>query len=108
MLCLSLTTTNSGTSSASFSLVETENGNADGDTECLTYRPDFFYLTFMLASSYVGMVLTAWGLNKVDQGQFGVDKGWASTWAKVAASWVTAILYTWSLIAHKILTSRRF
>ncbi len=109
MLCLSLTTTNSGTSSSSFSLVETQQDSTSGDEDGgLTYRPDFFYLTFMLASSYVGMVLTGWGLNQQDQGEFGVDKGWGSVWAKVAASWICAVLYTWSLIAHKVLTSRTF
>jgi hypothetical protein len=109
MLCLSLTTTNSGTSSSSFSLVETNtDSSSGGDDDALTYRPDFFYLTFMLASSYVGMVLTGWGLNQQEQGEFGVDKGWGSVWAKVAASWICAILYTWSLIAHKVLTSRSF
>ncbi|KAG7669744.1 hypothetical protein KSW81_007890 [Nannochloris sp. 'desiccata'] len=107
MLCLSLTTTNSGKSSTSFSLVETQNDAGD-DEDGLNYRPDFFYLTFMLASSYVGMVLTGWGLNKVDQDQFAVDTGWGSVWAKMSASWLCAILYTWSLIAHKVLTSRNF
>lgn len=107
MLCLSLTTTNSGKSSTSFSLVETHNDAGD-DEDGLNYRPDFFYLTFMLASSYVGMVLTGWGLNKVDQDQFAVDTGWGSVWAKMSASWLCAILYTWSLIAHKVLTSRNF
>ena len=108
MICLSLTTTNSGTSSSSFSLVQTQNDSTSGGDSNLNYRPDFFYLTFMLASSYVGMVLTGWGLNQQDQGEFGVDKGWGSVWAKMAASWLCAVLYTWSLIAHKILTSRTF
>jgi len=109
MLCLSFTTTNSGKSSTSFSLVETQNdAAASDDKDGLNYRPDFFYLTFMLASSYIGMVLTGWGLDQVDQDEFEVDTGWGSTWAKMAASWVCAILYTWSLIAHKVLTSRNF
>jgi hypothetical protein len=108
MICLSLTTTNSGTSSASFSIVETHTESSSTDGDGLTYRPDFFYLIFMLASSYVGMVLTGWGLSQQEQGEFGVDKGWGSVYAKMAASWLCAILYTWSLVAHKVLTSRTF
>ena len=74
----------------------------------MPYRPDFFYVTFMLASAYVGMVLTGWGINLEQQGEFELDRGWGSVWAKMAASWLCAALYLWSLIAHKVLSGRDF
>lgn len=34
--------------------------------------------------------------------------GWGSTWVKMAASWLCAALYTWSLVAHRVLSGREF
>lgn len=106
LLAVSLTTTNSGRSSAVFSLSGTKPDA--GDDGKLAYRPDFFYLTFMLASGYVGMVLTGWGIDLEEQGEFALDQGWGSVWAKMAASWVCAALYTWTLVAPRVLAGREF
>ena len=112
MLAVGLTTTNSGRSSSSFSVLaptrKEDDADAGDDDDHLKYRPDFFYLTFMLASSYVGMVLTGWGINLEQQGEFELDKGWGSVWAKMAASWVCAAMYCWSLVAHRVLSHRDF
>jgi hypothetical protein len=108
LLAVSLTTTNSGRSSAAFSLTGSKTDAEDVGEDDLAYRPDFFYLTFLLASGYVGMVLTGWGIDLEDQGEFALDKGWGSVWAKVAASWVCAALYTWSLVAPRVLSGREF
>ena len=79
-----------------------------GDNGKLSYRPDFFHLTFLLASAYMSMVLTGWGIPSQNQGNLGMDKGWGSVWAKISASWVCALLYIWSLIAHRVLRGRAF
>ena len=109
LLAVSLTTTNSRRSSAAFSLsgAKPDSGGGDQDGE-LAYRPDFFYLTFMLASGYVGMVLTGWGIDLEEQGEFALDQGWGSVWAKMAASWFCAALYTWTLVAPRVLAGREF
>lgn len=105
MLAVGVSTTNAGRSSASFSL-GAKPAPEEGDPE-LPYRPDFFHLTFLLASAYVAMVLVGWGVG-AQQGEFAYDKGWASVWVKAAASWVCALLYTWSLVAHRLLAWRQF
>ena len=104
---MGLSTANSGRASSSFSLVKPKEESTADDDE-LAYRPDFFNLMFMLASSYMGMVLTGWGIELQTQGEFEMDKGWGSVWAKVIASWLCAVLYTWSLIAHRVLKNREF
>jgi hypothetical protein len=62
----------------------------------------------MLASSYMGMILTGWGIELEDQREFEMDKGWGSVWAKITGSWVSAALYMWSLVAHRVLKNREF
>jgi len=103
-----ITTTNSGRSSAAFSLASDEPPTAPATDDDLAYRPDFFHLTFLLASSYMGMILIGWGIGEEVQGDFTLDKGWGSVWPKAAASWVCALLYTWSLVAHRVLSGRQF
>lgn len=107
MLVVGVSTTNSGRSSASFSLGRGQDEETARDDTALAYRPDFFHLTFLLASAYLGMVLIGWGIG-AEQGEFAYDKGWGSVWAKMAASWACAALYTWSLVAHKCLPGREF
>ena len=43
-----------------------------------------------------------------DDSDFTVDKGWGSAWVKVVASWLCALLYIWTLVAHKVLSNRSF
>lgn len=40
--------------------------------------------------------------------EFTVDKGWGATWVKVVASWLCAGLYVWTMVAHRMLSSRSF
>lgn len=109
VVAMSITTINSGRSSAAFSLVDDpEQGDSENESKALPYRPDFFYLIFFLASSYMAMVLVGWDIMNGDNGEFTLDKGWFSVWVKIVASWICAGLYTWSLIAHRILTDRIF
>lgn len=55
----------------------------------------------------MAMLFLGWDLNGT-QGDFQVDSGWGSTWVKIAAAWLCAALYSWSLIAHRVLSSRTF
>jgi len=56
----------------------------------------------------MAMVLIGWGIGEEYQGEFALDKGWGSVWAKIAASWICALMYVWSLVAHRVLTGRQF
>ena len=114
LVVVGVSTTNSGRASATFALSpDAESGSSTGaatdpdDDAVLPYRPDFFHLVFLLASAYISMVLVGWGVGAEAQGEFAYDQGWGSTWAKVAASWACAALYTWSLVAHHALGSCR-
>ena len=116
LVVVGVSTTNSGRASATFALspdaeagggANSTTGTDPDDETVLPYRPDFFHLVFLLASAYISMVLVGWGVGAESQGEFAYDQGWGSTWAKVAASWACAALYTWSLVAHHALGSCR-
>jgi hypothetical protein len=53
------------------------------------------------------MLFVGWDLAGSD-GEFSLDAGWASTWVKVAAAWLCALLYLWSLVEHRVLSGRQF
>ena len=53
------------------------------------------------------MLFLGWNLQG-SEGSFVIDSGWGSFWTKLAASWLCAGMYTWSLVAHRVLSSRQF
>ena len=73
----------------------------------VSYSYSFFHFIFALASMYLAMLMTGWGLHNVEDAEE-VDVGWASVWVKMASLWVTAALYTWSLVAPAVLPDREF
>ncbi|EFJ41981.1 hypothetical protein VOLCADRAFT_77374 [Volvox carteri f. nagariensis] len=79
----------------------------DDDSQELPYRPDFFHLVFATASCYLAMLFTNWAVSQSTTA-FEIDKGWASTWVKVASGWVCALLYGWTVIAPAVLKDRDF
>lgn len=104
LLAVSLSTANSGSSSSSFAL---SGSIADVDDDDLPFRPDFFCFIFLLASCYMAVILTGWDTSSSDD-SWSIDSGWGSTWVKIVASWLCAIFYTWSLIAHRVFDQREF
>lgn len=70
--------------------------------EPLPYRPDFFHLIFGLASMYLAMLFTGWSLEG-STNELDIDKGWRSAWVKIASQWLVFLIYTWTMVAHKIL-----
>lgn len=77
---------------------------AIADYAPITYNYSFFHLIFALASMYIAMLMTGWGA--VEQEKDRLDVGWTSVWVKTAAEWVTALLYTWTLLAPALLPDR--
>ncbi|GFR44202.1 hypothetical protein Agub_g5385 [Astrephomene gubernaculifera] len=81
-------------------------GVGDNSVE-LPYRPDFFHLVFATASCYLAMLFTNWAVNE-SRTAFEIDRGWASTWVKMASSWACALIYGWTVVAPAILKNRDF
>jgi hypothetical protein len=77
---------------------------AISDYAPITYNYSFFHLIFALASMYIAMLMTGWGA--VEQEKDRMDVGWTSVWVKTGAEWVTAALYTWTLVAPALLPDR--
>ena len=71
------------------------------------YNVSFFHAIFALASCYTAMLMTDWGSGQgTSRDQIGI--GWASVWVKAVSTWVTAGLYTWTLVAPLVLADRIF
>jgi len=74
------------------------------------YNYSFFHFTFAMAAMYLGMVLTNWQTisNEPDNGKIVVDQGMFSVWVKIISSWLTVLIYVWSLIAPILLQNREW
>ena len=101
LVAVVLATFFASTEASSFNLA----GKKDDDS--LDYPPDFFHAVYILASAYVAMLFISWNLQDVP-GKEVVDKGWISVWFHMATQWLTFLLYTWILIAPRILSGRSF
>jgi hypothetical protein len=97
----------------------TERKDKDEDTESkskdlpeedipVSYNYTFFHVTFALAVMYLSMVLTNWVLVQEDTDSFSALPSISPAWVKVSSSWVTLLLYLWTLIAPLILSNRVF
>ena len=68
-----------------------------------------FHTVMLTASLYMAMLITNWGAETTDSG---TDKnpgvGNASMWVKIISCWLTIGLYTWTLIAPKVLSDREW
>lgn len=82
----------------------------DNEQDSVTYSWSYFHLTFALASLYLTMILTNWATLKVDgySSDFHVGRGTSSAWINIVSSWLSALLYIWSLVAPLVLTDREF
>jgi len=91
--------------------VTEESETSEDDT--VAYNYSFFHVTFVLAAMYLGMVLTNWqSVSSVTGDDVGntilVDQGMAAVWVKVVSSWVTMLLYLWTMIAPILFPNRQF
>jgi len=59
-----------------------------------------------LASVYVGMLATNWTSASLTTGDL-ISNGFGY-WVRIAISWVTAVVYIWTLLAPKIFPERDF
>eukprot|EP01017_Pseudomicrothorax_dubius_P041635 TRINITY_DN6678_c0_g1_i4.p1 TRINITY_DN6678_c0_g1~~TRINITY_DN6678_c0_g1_i4.p1 ORF type:complete len:464 (-),score=32.38 TRINITY_DN6678_c0_g1_i4:145-1536(-) len=66
-----------------------------------------FQLLMLLAAFYFGVLLTNWG--SIEMGTAGTDSYMpndSAYWIKLSASWLTCLVYLWTMIAPRILPER--
>jgi len=84
------------------------------DDQKVAYNYSFFHFTFLLAAMYLGMVLTNWQSIRFGTGDglpadtILVDQGTPAVWIKVISSWVTLLLFIWTMLAPVLLPNRKF
>jgi hypothetical protein len=91
-----------------------ENGSDDEEREddeagAVRYNWCYFHLTFALACLYLMEVMTDWGAIR-DGATISehIGRGKASVWLNIISSWLSALLYMWTLAAPIIMTNRDF
>jgi cation transport ATPase len=94
---------------------ESESDNeADVGDRPVAYSYSFFHFTFFLATMYLGMVLTNWQSvsivtgQGVDENTILIDQGMSAVWVKIISSWVTLLLFIWTMIAPILFPNRKF
>uniref|UniRef100_A0A4W5KDE6 Uncharacterized protein n=1 Tax=Hucho hucho TaxID=62062 RepID=A0A4W5KDE6_9TELE len=78
----------------------------DNERDTVQYSYFFFHFMLFLASLYIMMTLTNWYSPDADYNA--MTSKWPAVWVKISSSWVCLALYTWTLVAPMILTSRDF
>lgn len=68
----------------------------------------FFYVCCFLGSVYMAMLLTNWGTSDGSSNAANLEMSDLSMWVKIAAQWLTFLLYTWTLVAPLIFPDRDF
>jgi hypothetical protein len=96
-----------------------EAGSSDSESEVdgeakVPYNFSFFHFTFLLAAMYLGMVLTNWQSISIVTGEgvtdntILIDQGPSAVWVKIVSSWVTLLLFIWTMIAPVLFPNRKF
>ncbi|RUS83458.1 hypothetical protein EGW08_008774 [Elysia chlorotica] len=78
----------------------------DNEEDAVAYSYSFYHFMLFLASLYVMMTLTNWFSPSSDVKKLNANM--ASVWVKMASSWVSIVLYVWTLVAPVILQDRDF
>jgi len=89
-----------------------ESSSTTEEEESVSYNYSYFHFTFFLASLYLTMVLTNWAIPEKADGNekqtIEIDQGMVSVWVKVVSSWITIVLYVWTLVAPIFFPNRQF
>lgn len=68
-----------------------------------------FHLVMMVSSIYISMLLTNWGSPSIDSKTIDAFKpSSTSYWVQITASWIGSLLYSWTLVAPRVLPDRQF
>lgn len=68
----------------------------------------FFHFLYALASIYLTMIVTHWGQTGSEAAAWTTEKGKVAKWINLGASWVTLLIYAWTLVAPLIFPDREF
>jgi len=90
-----------------------EDDDKENDDAPVSYSYSYFHFTFFLAALYLTMLLTNWLLPTSSEDAnknttISVDQGEVSVWVKIVSSWLTCLLYMWTIIAPIIFPEREF
>jgi hypothetical protein len=85
-----------------------ENVIAAGDTQ-IPYNYTFFHVSFALGAMFLAMTLIEWDFEiHTETEDISGGSEWANVYIKMASQWATFLLYTWTLIAPIVCSSRDF
>jgi len=93
---------------------EDSESEEEPQSDAVGYNYSFFHFTFFLAALYLAMVLTNWQSvhwfdgSSADDNAILVDQGMAAVWVKVISSWLTVVLYIWTMVAPICCPGRDF
>jgi hypothetical protein len=90
-----------------------EDDDKENDDAPVSYSYSYFHFTFFLAALYLTMLLTNWLLPTSSEDAnknttISVDQGEVSVWVKIVSSWLTCLLYMWTILAPIIFPEREF
>lgn len=105
------TATSAATSRDAFTLQsETDLIAADGGEEAHEASNfTFFHAMMLLASAYLAMLLSSWSITGASSSALATAGGGAAPmWAKFATELVCILMYTWTLAAPMVCSSREF
>jgi len=88
--------------------LESSTGQGISEDNPVAYNYSFFHVSLALAIMYLCMVITNWTLVNEGTNTFNVVPSVSPAWVKISSSWLTLILYIWTLIAPLILKNRSF
>jgi hypothetical protein len=121
-LAIVYSTSNAATSSRAFNvnngddnsrLLSVEDGPTsedefDDEQDGCAYSYAFFHFIYAIASMYVAMLLTNWDSLKRADGVVTVGQSWQAVWIKIVTSWLTILLYVWTLLAPVVMPDREW
>jgi hypothetical protein len=93
--------------------IKDEDTSSNIEDERVEYSYSYFHFVFFLAALYLAMVLTNWELPHETTPQDGkteynIDQSMTSAWVKIVSSWITIVIYLWTLLAPVCYPEREF
>ncbi|RKP20934.1 TMS membrane protein/tumor differentially expressed protein, partial [Rozella allomycis CSF55] len=96
-------------STGSSDVFHKQDTESNADEVEIEYNFSFFHFAFVLAAFYMAAVITDWGYPTLVEGNtFVIKNNYAPVWVKICMSWLTSLLYLWTLVAPLILKDRDF
>ncbi|KAJ1884034.1 Membrane protein tms1 [Kickxella alabastrina] len=85
-----------------------DGGEADDEAFGVQYSYTFFHFIFCVASMYAAMLLTNWNSINSEDHVIIIGRSVAAVWVKVVTSWLSLLLYSWTLLGPLVLPDREW